>query len=69
METVTLRVPDVSCEHCVRTIDQTLSPIAGVSEVRTDIASKTVTLTYDPARVGLDAIEQALAEADYPVAN
>ncbi len=69
METVTLRVPDVSCEHCVKTIDQTLSPLQGVSDVKTDIESKTVTLSFDPAKVSLAVIEQALAEADYPVAR
>jgi copper chaperone len=69
METVTLRVPDVSCEHCVKTIDQTLSPLPGVEQVRTDLDTKMVTLTFDPAQTPLASIEEALDEAGYPVAH
>lgn len=67
METITLRVPDVSCEHCVKTIDQTLSPLPGVVSVRTDLDAKTVTLIIDPLRVRLASVEEALDEAGYPV--
>ena len=67
-ETV-LSVPDVSCEHCVKTIDGALGALAGVESVVTDIPSKTVALRYDPAQVSMEQIEETLDDAGYTVAR
>ncbi|MEO7000637.1 MAG: cation transporter [Ktedonobacterales bacterium] len=67
-ETV-LSVPDVSCEHCVKTIDGALGALPGVESVATDIPSKTVTLRFDPAQVSLDRIEAVLDDAGYTIAK
>lgn len=65
----TLSVPDVSCEHCVKTINGALGEVAGVSEVNVSIPAKTVHLAYDPTRVSMDKIEEVLDEAGYTVAK
>ena len=67
-ETV-LSVPDVSCEHCVKTIDGALGALAGVQAVSTDIPTKTVRLRYDPAQVTMEHIEATLDDAGYTVAK
>jgi copper chaperone len=67
-ETV-LSVPDVSCEHCVKTINGSLGQLSGVESVSTDIPSKSVHLRYDPAQVSMDTIEATLDEAGYTVAK
>jgi copper chaperone len=67
-ETV-LSVPDVSCEHCVKTINGALGQLSGVEAVSTDIPSKTVHLRYDPSQVTMDTIEETLDEAGYTVAK
>jgi copper chaperone len=67
-ETV-LSVPEVSCEHCVTTINGALGQLSGVESVSTDIPSKTVHLRYDPAQVSMDTIEATLDEAGYTVAE
>jgi YHS domain-containing protein len=36
MSNVTLNVPDISCEHCQRTITNTLQPVNGVRSVQVD---------------------------------
>lgn len=64
-----LSVPDVSCEHCVKTINGALGQLSGVEAVSTDIPSKTVHLRYDPSQVTLDSIEATLEEAGYTVAK
>ncbi len=66
---ITLSVPDVSCEHCVHTVNGTLSQLAGVQQVSTDIPSKSVHLRYDPGQVSLEQIEAALDDEGYPVAK
>ncbi len=64
-----LWVPDVSCEHCVKTINGALGKLAGVESVSTDIPSKTVHLQYDPSQVSMDTIEAELDDAGYTVAK
>ena len=67
-ETV-LSVPDVSCEHCVKTINGALGQLSGVESVSTDIPSKTVHLRYDPGQVSMDTIEATLDDAGYTIAK
>lgn len=64
-----LLVPDMSCDHCVRTIANTLTPLAGVAEVAVDLPAKLVTVAYNPAHVSVADLSQALAAEDYPVAE
>ena len=64
-----LSVPDISCEHCVATINKALGALPGVESVRNDIPSKTVTLRYDPGQVTIDNIEATLDDAGYTIAK
>jgi copper chaperone len=67
MEMVTLKAPDISCEHCVATVKKTVGQFPGVQSVEADAETKIITLTYDPARADLTKIEEALDEEGYPV--
>lgn len=69
MSTVVLHVPDISCEHCERAVTGALRPLPGVREVTVDIPGRTVTVAYDEDTAGVDRLRDALAEADYPVAD
>ncbi len=69
MVETTLSVPDVSCEHCVKTINGALGVVAGVEQVSTDIPSKTVHLTYDAAQVSMEQIAAILDDAGYTIAE
>jgi copper chaperone len=67
VQEITLSVPDVSCEHCVKTVNGALGALPGVETVTTDISTKTVYLRYDPDRVSLQKVEATLDEAGYTV--
>ena len=67
MAKTTLTVPDISCEHCERTITNALSPVEGVRSVKVDIPSKKVQVEYDDAVVGVDRMKAVLQEEEYPV--
>jgi len=67
MSKVTLNVPDISCEHCERTITSTLQPVDGVRSVSVDIPTKQVRVDYDEARVDIEKMKELLQEEDYPV--
>ena len=64
-ETKTFTVPNISCEHCVRSIKNEVSEIAGVTAVQADEKTKVVTVTWDnPAT--WDQIKATLTEIEYP---
>ncbi len=69
MATTVLNVPDISCDHCARTVTEALTPIEGVQRVEVDVPSKKVEVQYDPDRADVDRMRDALAEEDYPVAS
>ena len=67
MKSVTLNVPDISCEHCERAITGALAPVGGVHSVSVDIPAKQVKIEYDDAHVNVDKMKELLNEEDYPV--
>lgn len=67
MATSVLSVPTISCGHCENTINEALTPLAGVSSVRVDIPTKKVTVEYDPATTSVERFKEVLAEEEYPV--
>jgi copper chaperone len=66
--TVVLTVPDISCDHCVRTVTETLTALDGVERVAADVATKQVEVEYDEANADVEQMQEALAEEEYPVA-
>jgi copper chaperone len=66
---IVLSVPDVSCAHCVKTIDGALGSLPGVEAVATDIPTKSVRLRYDSEQLSMEQIETTLDDAGYTVAK
>ena len=67
MASTVLNVPDISCEHCQRTITNALSPVDGVRSVNVDIPTKQVKVDYDESVVNVNHFKEILQEEDYPV--
>lgn len=65
-ETVTYRVPGMTCEHCRAAMTEELSAVTGVDAVAVDLESKLVQVSGEP----LDdpTLRAAIAEAGYEVA-
>lgn len=66
MTTVKFNVPNISCGHCVHTIQTEVADLEGVKSVKADAMSKTVVIEFD-APATSDKIRQLLAEINYPV--
>jgi len=47
MSTVVMNVPDISCQHCERTITSALTAMSGIESVRVSIPAKQVRVSYD----------------------
>jgi len=68
MTTVTYSIPNISCGHCVHTIQSEVSELPGVVSVAANQAARTATITFDvPATE--ERIKALLAEINYPVAS
>jgi copper chaperone len=65
--TTILNVPDISCEHCEKTITGALSPLEGVRNVGVDIPKRQVRVDYDERIVDVQRFQEVLAEEEYPV--
>ena len=59
-----LRVPDMTCGHCVQTVTKAAQAVPGVQSARDDLASKTLTIDGAVAR---DAVARAVEAAGYAV--
>jgi copper chaperone len=69
IERATLTAPDISCGHCVATINKAVGAIDGVRRVETSEQTKQVRVEFDPGKVSLAKIEAVLDEEGYPVAR
>lgn len=64
----TLNVPNISCHHCVHTIQRELSQVKGVAEVQADVQTKQVAVKVDTPAT-LEAVLKTLQEIGYPPAE
>lgn len=67
MPEVTIEAPDISCDHCIGSIEKAVTTLAGVRFIAGDPSKKAVTLDYDPAQSTLDDIAAAMEEEGYPI--
>ena len=65
MTTVTYNIPNISCGHCVNTIQLEVGDLPGVESVEASADSKTATITFDDPATE-DGIKSLLVEINYP---
>jgi len=67
MSTMTLSVPDISCDHCKMSIEGAVRPLTGVDSVEVHIDAKTVDITWDDSTLTLATIVDAIEDQGYEV--
>ncbi len=65
MTTIKLSVPNISCGHCVKTIQTEVAELSGVKSVVANADTKAVEITFDTPATE-DKIKALLAEINYP---
>lgn len=66
---VTFSVPDMNCKYaCAPKVERTLESIAGISDVETDVETRTVKFNVSKG-FDVEAAKKALAASEYPVDN
>ncbi|MGB7539036.1 MAG: cation transporter [Anaerolineales bacterium] len=68
MKTVTLKIPSITCSHCIHTITTELMSITGVKKVTGDENTKQVVVEFD-APATIEIIRDVLTEINYEPAN
>jgi thioredoxin 1 len=58
----------MDCPTCIPLLEREVTELDGVEAVQGNYLNKTLKITYDPARVQLDAIEAAIERIGYRVA-
>ena len=67
MKNVTYKIPNISCNHCVHTVEMEVGEIKGVTEVTADVETQQAAVTFDEPATE-EQIKNLLAEINYPVA-
>ena len=66
MTTLTVKAPNISCGHCVHTIQNEVAELPGVKNVQAEEDTKLVTISFEPPATP-EQIEKLMAEIGYPV--
>ena len=67
-ETLTLHIPAIHCDGCLKTVRKTVEGV-GAEWESGDADGKLVTLRFDPVRLSRDAITEALEANGFPPAD
>ncbi|MBD8034933.1 copper chaperone CopZ [Solibacillus merdavium] len=67
MENVILNVNGMTCGHCVKAVETSVGALAGVQEVKVDLAEKKVAVAYNEDAVSVDKIKETIDEQGYDV--
>ena len=69
MATKTFKVPNISCGHCVMTIEREVGELEGVTSVKAEEASQVVSVEWNEPPASWEAIQSLLEEINYPPEN
>jgi copper chaperone len=67
MEKITLNVQGMSCDHCVKAVEGSVSELNGVSSVKVNLKANTVDVEFNNQEVSLDKIKEAIDDQGYDV--
>jgi copper chaperone len=67
METITLDVQGMSCNHCVKAIEESVGEQKGVDAVNVDLEEGKVEVRFDAAQISKEQIAEAIEEQGYDV--
>ncbi|MDB6121308.1 MAG: actP [Pedosphaera sp.] len=65
LETHVIEIDGMTCDQCVRVIDEALRGVDGVKEVQVDRANSRATVTYDSSKTNIPALHDTLLRHGY----
>jgi len=67
MKDIIYTVPEMSCEHCVKTIKNALLSLNGINNVDIDLKEKKVSIIFEPTLVSDSDIRVELDKLGYAI--
>ncbi len=64
-QTITIGIAGMTCDNCVRKVENTLRGLRGVKEVSVSRAGATARVTYDDSLVDVPRMHDALLKSGY----
>jgi len=58
-------VKGMTCENCVRHVEDALRGVPGVSSAKVDFGTQKASVDYDPSEATVEALTSAVDEAGY----
>lgn len=65
MDTITLKLRGMSCASCANSIEESIRSVPGVSQSSVNFGVEQATVTYDPNKTDIEAIQNAVDAAGY----
>ncbi|MEW9667805.1 heavy-metal-associated domain-containing protein [Ammoniphilus sp. 3BR4] len=65
MVEITLHVRGMSCDHCVKAIEEALGSLPGIERALVDLEKEEVHIQYDSDIVDPNRMKEAITEAGY----
>ena len=67
MQTITLTVTGMSCQHCEKAVINALEDI-GVTSVTASAKNNSVEITFDSNKISLESIKNEISDVGYAIA-
>ncbi|MBP2242826.1 copper chaperone [Cytobacillus eiseniae] len=67
MQTISLNVQGMSCGHCVKSVEGSVSELVGVNSVNVKLDEALVEVSFNEAKVPLDKIKETIEDQGYDV--
>lgn len=64
-DNVKFKVSNMHCQNCAKRVEKALKANEAVSEVKVNLESKAVCVSYDAAKTNVEAIQKALTDAKF----
>lgn len=65
MNTVTLKIAGMSCQHCVSAVKNALLSVPGVTKAAVDLEGAKASVEFDPAKTDTATLLKAIEEQGY----
>lgn len=69
MESLTLKIEGMSCNHCKMAVEKALKTLPGVQSAQVNLEANTAEVVFDPQQVSVTQLKSAVTDAGYEVVD
>ncbi len=65
MQTVNIKIDGMTCDGCVKSVEQALSVIQGVKKIKVDLEKRSATVSFAHSSTNTQALINAIEDAGF----